>query len=573
MHGFFGSYSNSYEWDLSAFTIEQYIIRKYNEARLHLIQATLPKFIDDKYFYSEDGCFLAIEGVLFVADAPSQAIKKYKKGEIEFWKEWRGSFAGIFYDAREDILLIFNDHIGSKMLFYAQEGKDILFASDLSILTNALSKKHARLLNESFAWHMLTFGYSPTAETPVSGVKRILAGQYIYICKNNLQVQTYHRFHNTKNKLSVTDNIRQTNALFEQAVQRVLDKNDQYSLRHVAALSAGLDSRMSVCVAREKTNAPIDVVTYSQTGYYDEIIPKDISNAWNCKMYFHPLDGGDYLCKVDDVNQITGSIICYAGAAQVLAGFDKILNKGTGVVLTGMIGDIVISCPWEKTGAPYSGLGAISTNFLKYIQTSTQDLTRLFPTQELYYLYVRGFNCADLGSPLILQMTGESYSPFYDVDLLQFCMSIPQEQRYNHRLYDQWILTYHPQAANWPHNGTRQIGQHPIMCHVIGRDIPLKDVPKRLFWYVCKKLHIHNYYEEHADGSMNPMDDWYQYNPTLRKELDDYFATHISFLTSKKLQHAASELYQKGTMMEKVLVLTLLSSEHLFVSQSNCHGG
>lgn len=558
MHGFFGSYGKICDWDISTWQGTSFVTRKYERQAFHLTQVTLRKFLDDKCFVEQDGCFLAVEGVLFEADQPAEAIARYRSGETIFWSSWRGSFCGVLYDSREDLLLIFNDHVGSKMLFYTQAEDSLLFSSDQMTLAAAAGVKTS---NEQFAWSMLTFGYSPIGETILIGIQRLMAGEYLLMKGASVECHTWHRFDDTPNTYSLQENIEQTDLLFRQAVQRVINKNNQYGLKHVAALSAGLDSRMSVCVARELTGEPIDVVTYSQSGYYDETISRQIAEAWNLTMHFTPLDGGAYLNLTDETTALTGGLVNYAGAAQVIAGFEVLNKAQTGVILTGMIGDIVINSRTASNPESYPGLGAISQEYIHQLPAVTKLIARLFPRQELYYLYIRGFNCADLGSPLVLQTFSESYSPFYDVDLLQFCLSIPLEQRYNYRLYDQWIRTCHPQAAQWAHNGTTLIGKRPYMAHIAKRDIPLRDLAKRVFWYLCKQLHIHNFYREYAGQSMNPLDAWYNNNAALRSTLDNYLTDHINLLqTNRTLQQSALELYQSGSVMEKLQVLSLLSA-------------
>lgn len=558
MHGFFGSYGKSCDWNLSAWQDESFVTRKHDSGSFHLTQVTLPKFLDDKCFLEQDGCFLAIEGVLFESDRPANAIARYRAGETIFWSSWRGSFCGVLYDSRDNRLLVFNDHVGSKMMFYTQQEGGLLFSSDLATLAAAVN---SRTCNEQFAWSMLTFGYSPVGETPVKDIQRLLAGEYLLAEGTSAKRHTWHRFDNTPNGHSLQANIEHTERLFRQAVQRVIDKNKQYGLKHVAALSAGLDSRMSVCLARELTDEPIDVVTYSQRGYYDESIPRRIAGAWNLTMHFTPMDGGDYLSRIDETAALSAGLVNYAGGAQVAAGFKGVDKVHTGVVLTGMIGDIVINSRTAGRTLSYPGLGAVSTRYIHHVDRLTTLLTDRFPDQELYYLYVRGFNCADLGSPLILQTFTESYSPFYDVDLLQFCMSVPPAQRYNYRLYDKWIICKHPMAAEWPHNGTIAIGRRPHMVHIAKRDIPLLDLPKRIVWYVCKQLHIHNFYRENAGRSMNPMDDWFNTNAALRNALDSYLNDNLYLLQKNKtLCQSALHLYQSGSVMEKIQVLTLLSA-------------
>ena len=241
MHGLFGTIGDNVFWDFSQFTQKRYEQRAYDDGLFRIHQITLPKFLKDKYFYSKDGCFLATEGVLFEANTPADAITCYKQGETAFWNSWRGSFAGILYDAKQETLLIFNDHIGSKMLFYAQTKNGLIFASDPYLLAKAIGAKPD---NENFIWQMLIYGYSPVGETPFKCIQRLLAGEYLYVKGKKVERCIYHRFKNTPNDLSIEENIERIDVAFRKAVERGIRKNEEYGYTHYLPLSAGLDSRM-----------------------------------------------------------------------------------------------------------------------------------------------------------------------------------------------------------------------------------------------------------------------------------------------------------------------------------------
>ena len=85
--------------------------------------------------YEVDGCLLEVFGVLFEADSPQEAIRRYRQGETVFWDGWRGSFCGVLRDEKNDTTLLFNDHIGSKMLFYAQTEHGFFYGRDLRELS------------------------------------------------------------------------------------------------------------------------------------------------------------------------------------------------------------------------------------------------------------------------------------------------------------------------------------------------------------------------------------------------------------------------------------------------------
>lgn len=510
--------------------------------------------------YESEGCRLEVFGVLFEADGPQEAICHYRRGEIVFWNNWRGSFFGVLYDLKKGVTLLFNDQIGSKMLFYEQTEKGFIWDTDLYALARSIG---AKADNENYLWQMLLYGYSPVGETVFKQIHRLQAGEYIYAKGEKIEKRIYHRFDNTPNNLSIEENIERIDAAFRKAVERALRKNEEYGYTHYIALSAGLDSRMTCRVAHEIAKTPIHHITYSQTGFYDEIIPRELANYWNNEIHFTPLDGGDCLTQLDEVSHITSGLIHYSGAAETLWGLPDIAKENGGVFLTGMVGDFVGGTAYIKPHGqqPYlvGEAGFLHGYDEQLRHVLPNNFEQIYSNREIFGYYVRGFNAMNLGSPLIHQYYGESYSPFCDVDFLNVVLSIPVEQRWNYHFYDQWILSKYPDMAQWKHNGIYAIGHRPRLVCMFGRALPITEVPKRVLWFLFKKLHIHNFYTESEGSSMNPEDDWFKQNETLRQWAENYLRTNMALLDDfPEVQRTAKRLNQ-GTALERMQVLSLLA--------------
>ena len=510
--------------------------------------------------YEADGCRLEVYGVLFEADSPETSVRRYRNGETVFWNSWRGSFWGILVDEAKDTTLIFNDHIGSKMVFYAETEKGLVWDTNPYILARSIG---AKADNENYLWQMLIYGYSPVGETVYSAIHRLQAGEYIYARGKHIETRIYHRFDNTPNGLSMDENIERIDAAFRKAVERAVRKNEACGYTHFLPLSAGLDSRMTNRVAHELATTPIHNITYSQTGYYDETIPRELAAYWHNVFHFTPLDGGDGLKALDEVSRITDGLIHYSGAAETLFGLPEEAKEKAGVFLTGMVGDIIIGTAYTQCRegqAYYAGEGAIIPNQTELMRSVLpSDFEHLFPNHEIYYLYTRGFNCADLGSPLVHQAHGESYSPFCDVDVLEAAYAAPVKQRWGHRLYDRWIMQKYPDMISWKHNGTYTIGHRPKTVSLFGRSMPVTDVPKRIVWYMLKHLHIHDYYQETAGTSMNPEDEWFAQNPSLHQWADAYLRTNMSLLDGFPEVQKKALAFSHGNATERMQVLSLLA--------------
>ena len=260
---------------------------------------------------------------------------------------------------------------------------------------------------------------------------------------------------------------------------------------------------------------------------------------------------------------MTCGLVHYSGAAETLYGLPEEAKTNGGVFLTGMVGDIIAGTAYTNRNPNqkyHYGEGAILHGYENILQSVLPtNFEQLYPNREIYYLYVRGFNCANLGSPLIHQIYGESYSPFCDVDFLETAYKVPLAQRWNNQLYDQWILRKYPDMAQWKHNGIYTIGHRPGKISLFGRAIPISEVPKRIVWHILKRLHIHDYYTETAGKTMTPEDDWFTENATLRRWSEEYLETNMNLLNGFPAVKQMALQLSKGNATERMQVLSLLA--------------
>lgn len=419
------------------------------------------------------------------------------------------------------------------MLFYCQTAAGCIWGETLREVADKVRAIQPLVYDVDFLNDMLTWGYSPDAHTVYQGIRRIQAGEQLVIDEHGQgRVERYHRFDNTPNNLTLDENIERLDLLFRQAVKRITDRNHADGKVNYMPLSAGLDSRMTVRVAHDMTTDPVVNITYSQSGYYDEVVPREIAAYLGNKWLFRALDGGDCLTRIDEVVSRCHGLVNYSSQAELIDSFDSLPRETIGVIGTGMVGDVILS---------------------SHFAPGQEE-------QELQFYYQREFNYIMLGSPLIQKQLGDSVSPFMDIDFMTFCLTIPIAQRRHHRIYDEWILRKYPDMAQWAHNGTELIGHRRRKVNIMGRELLLREVPKRMCLHLLKRLGIYDGYKMRENESMNPEDSWYETNSNLREVWDTYFADHISLVDfDPKLQSRMCREYAKGAA-EKENVLTALAA-------------
>jgi asparagine synthase (glutamine-hydrolysing) len=414
---------------------------------------------------------------------------------------------------------------------------------------------------------MLTNSYYFEDITPMNEVKKLMAGTYLKYSNNKISINRYHVLNNLPNdNQKEADIIENIDTLFKQAVERSLHKNREYGYKNMASLSGGLDSRMTTWVLNELKDKEEKIIsyTYSQSNYLDETVAKSIAKYLGNQFIFTSLDNGLSLTRIDEATQISEGMILYPSLGQMLE-FTELINfDNIGLVHTGMLGDVIIGAGYasdsDKNGINILGKAA-SVKLKKKVPDI--KLKSEYKNQEIFNFYSRGFSGMNLGAPSILQEYSESFSPFYDFDFLEYCLTIPIRYRANHKIYFKWILNKYPQAAKfkWEHYNAKIT---TIQFNISGRKIPINQIMSK----ALKKSGIFNS-EALSKKHMNPYDHWYRNNIKVKDFMDKYFLENLNYIQDIELKNDCKYLYNEGTTIEKSLVLSLLSSAKMYSDDAN----
>lgn len=535
---------------------------------------TLNKFVEDKVFYEDDKCILVVEGVILNKSEFLKADKGetweviiwrlyLEKGQ-DFYSLFKGSFSGLLYDKSNGRWIVFTDHIGSKHIYYYKRENQVLISSEISTIYRFFKKMNLKpVLNSNAAYMLLSYGYMLDDNTLCSDIKKLLPGHYILMHNGQFNIKEYYKlpvsFVST-DRFDLSELIEELDIKFRRAIELQFRKDKEYDYKHLVALSGGLDSRMTSWVAHEMGYIDQLNFTFSQSDYLDETIPKKMAADMKHEWIFKSLDNGLFLRDIEEINLITGGNVLFYGLAHGNSML-KLLNfNDLGIVHSGQLGDVVIGSylkeiptkKIERLGGAYSNK-LLSKVTSKY--TSFDNVAQLESTM----IYQRAFNGINSGL-LASQNYTETISPFYDLDLFEFCMSIPLNVRMNHNLYKKWILKKYPKAAKYVWESTRaRINAKNVSIRYRGRAIPVNRILSVLLRKMVKggfaptKFH------------MNPMNYWYKTNLDLKKFQDKYYEENIHHLKNHPILKKDCELlYKGGSGIEKNQVLTFLSALKLF---------
>ena len=571
---------------------------------------TNKKFFNDKLFFENEDFLFLLDGVILnnhilmdkydCQDWVACVLKMHGHDSYTYYKEMRGSFLGCVYDKKKDRWLFHTDHIGDKQIFYAKlPDGGWLIGTEMSYMVDTMRMNSLPMtLDRNAAYMDITLGYLIEDNTLVKEIRKLTAGHYLIIEDGKLTENQYHRFSNVPIERTKDEMIEEIDRRFRHAVQLQFAKDDEYGYKHIAGLSGGLDSRMTVWVAHKLGYTKQLNFTFCQSNYIDFQVAQQIAIDLKHDFIFKALDGGNCIYDIDNVTQLTYGNACFFGLSHSKSLTDKINYESYGIVHTGMLGDVILGTYLTKPEynvTPKISDGGCSTEVVSRLRD--YNFKYDYVNSEIYIMYSRGFGSCGQGTLSYGHVQTETMSPFCDVDFMEYCFSIPLKWRYNHRIYIDWILSKYPQAADyiWEHIGEKildykergfQIKQkHEVKRHKvnIGRwGIPLPTDPyfgEYLKGFLMRRLGLRKKVadrtiedgtnERHTfmlstENNMNPVDYWYYGNSDLRTFMDNYWQTNKYLIKDKQLMEDMAYLYEdcKATY-DKLNVLTVLSAYKL----------
>ena len=529
------------------------------------------RFMNDQLFAADDRGMALCDGVILnlaelkkayeAEDLEGVLRQSWEETEGAFFKKFVGPFCGAVYDRERDTLTAYANQTGDSFVFYYISGSCCMVSNDLNMIEAVMRENTLpRSLDETAARYLLSFGFMLDESTLFREIKRILPGEMVrFSPEKSCERSYYHRFDFTPRSISFEEAVELVDQGFRKAVCRCFEKDLEYGVtEHLADLSGGLDSRMTAWVAHDMGYGPFFFLNYCQSGSKELTCASQAAAALGGQFFHKQLDDASFLYEVERlVNMNYGlSLFCgITGGEQLL----RSLNfQRFGLEYTGQIGDAVIGTLVKRPDATIQD----TQHSLKYSQTIsyslTEELLEEYENFEVFAMYTRAFLGA-LSSHIIRRHYSYAVSPFIDPDLLSLCMSIPQDYRWNHKLYWTWLDTKYPEAISLPTTRSRA-GQGEWT------KVQIQNA-KRKGAMALWRLGLLKQRPKPDPSNMNPMDEWYQTKPDLRAFLSNYIQENLPLLDRYPDTQANVRLMGvAGAVMDNLLALTLLAAMKRYFS-------
>jgi asparagine synthase (glutamine-hydrolysing) len=462
--------------------------------------------------------------------------------------EMHGQFRLISYNRKSREINAFNNISNNCRLYYYHDGERFVLGDSIRVIMRVLLHNGIKAsINPVGARMLLSYGYMLEGFSTIDKIQSLPAAGHLRYRAKQLRVERYHHFNSKILYRNTEEATRQLDQLFCHAVKNAFAKDTPG--RHLAFLSGGLDSRMTVMCAHDKGIQEFNVLTFSEPGYLEAKIAEEIARDLKLNYHFYSLENGDYLKGLAQNTVYNDGQIILHGASHLFGALKDMNLNGIGIIHSGQIGAIMqgnfLSEP--RHSHPDISAAAYSTRILASILPQIKELEQNYATQELLLLHNRGFNAA-INGDLACAEYAYSLSPFLDPAFLQYGLNTDPALRYRTGLFLNWMSTCHPQAANyrWEKTGARPsdprwLAKLTHYCWRGSNKIKLKLLGK------ANRL------------SMNPFDYWWSSNPGLQAILKQEFGVieEVSCLLDKELKQDLYIMKNSPSLSEKLQAYSL----------------
>ncbi len=211
-------------------------------------------FNGEIYNFSELRVDLIKKGHLFRTNTDTEVIvHSYEEYGFDCLKYFNGMFAFALWDEKQKLLFLARDRLGVKPLYYLDNNKFFIFASELKTF-----KKFPFLstnIDHNALDLYLFFGYIPAPTTIFNEIKKLLPGHYLIVSENGTACRSYWNINpnESTHAISEAELGKKVRDIFIDAVHKRLVSDVSLG----AFLSGGIDSSAVVCAMASLMDRPV----------------------------------------------------------------------------------------------------------------------------------------------------------------------------------------------------------------------------------------------------------------------------------------------------------------------------
>ncbi|MBR4291311.1 MAG: hypothetical protein IKT52_11860 [Oscillospiraceae bacterium] len=434
------------------------VVRYDRKSELHFATWN-DKFPEEKVCFENEDYLIHFDGIILNSNELKSAfncnsnqsilLQLYKSYGSELVFHAKGLYALVLWDKQAQTLLVTNDLLSKRPLYYHRAEHGLCYASSYYDILDILSAENVSPAFRMDAFEdMLQDGFVSGNKTYLHEVFYLKPFESLVVDLKNASTQLIH--HQPK-AFDLPDTEEAAAARFEElfsaAVKLQFQKNTEYGYRQCAALSGGMDSRACVLKAHQ-LGLTEDLVcfNYAQSDSLDFTISRKIAIDHGFDYLYYPMDAALFLSRLEEsmcCNECQQDGIGATGARTMIS----LMNtSGFGLINIGicggeLMGDLV-QTTWQK--APSSRLlrllNLVHENIRARATTEETKAEDYCFDADLLFDHMR----LSKNSSQMFVDKCESVSPFMDEDVVMFILQLNPGFLFHRKMYRRWMVKYLP---------------------------------------------------------------------------------------------------------------------------------
>jgi asparagine synthase (glutamine-hydrolysing) len=226
---------------------------------------------------------LRAQGVRLDTQSDTEVILRlYEREGIACLKRLNGMFAIAIDDAREDALYLVRDRIGVKPLYVHDDGRRMVFGSEIKALLPMLQAAgQPPKVDLEAIHHYLTFNYIPAPWTIWEGVRHVMPGTWMKFTRQGVQAQRWWNLADQRERPMAFDD-------WSEEFLHLLDDATRIRLRADvpwgAFLSGGVDSSAVVALMARHVDRPVKTfcIGFADPRFDESPFAADAARRFSC---------------------------------------------------------------------------------------------------------------------------------------------------------------------------------------------------------------------------------------------------------------------------------------------------
>ena len=194
----------------------------------------------------------------------------YEEWGHNLTKKLRGMYAFAIWNKKEQELYMARDGWGIKPLYYYQNEKTLMFASEIKAFLD--HPDFIKEFNDEILSAYLCFNSVPTEETFFKGVKRVEPGHQLIYKDNNLEIERFFKLEFDEQNTDLEKSAEEINEAMTDSVKRHFHADVEVG----SLLSSGVDSSYIVSIGKPNKTFTVgyDDPKYNEINYAKDLTDK-----------------------------------------------------------------------------------------------------------------------------------------------------------------------------------------------------------------------------------------------------------------------------------------------------------